>query len=213
MSAAAASEEPFKILHTAPSASARLTEKLNALLAQAAPERRIVVVCLGTDRCTGDALGPLAGTALAKLRSPAFDLYGTLELPVHARNIADTLDRIDRSAFNPFVIGVDACLGYAASVGCVKVGKGPIRPGAGVHKELPPVGDIHMTGIVNVGGFAEYMVLQNTRLHLVVRLAELMSWSLYRAISAHMQLVRSSIIAPTENGKSTPLSLHNHSRI
>ncbi|MNY42755.1 hypothetical protein D3C86_1776740 [compost metagenome] len=47
-----------------------------------------------------------------------------------------------------------------------------MRPGAGVNKQLPPVGDIHMTGIVNVGGFMEYFVLQNTRLSLVMQLGD-----------------------------------------
>ncbi|MDQ0659408.1 putative sporulation protein YyaC [Paenibacillus sp. W2I17] len=59
---------------------------------------------------------------------------------------------------------------------------GPLKPGAGVNKELPPVGDIHLTGIVNVGGFMEYFVLQNTRLSLVMRMSEIISSSLYSAI-------------------------------
>ncbi|MNE77605.1 hypothetical protein D3C80_1739330 [compost metagenome] len=34
------------------------------------------------------------------------------------------------------------------------------------------MGDISIYGIVNVGGFMEYMVLQNTRLSLVMRMAD-----------------------------------------
>ena len=83
----------------------------------------------------------------------------------------------------PFIIGIDRLPGgQLSSVGCVQLGPGPVRPGAGVNKELPPVGDIHMTGIVNVGGFMEYFVLQNTRLNLVMRMAELMSSSLYQSL-------------------------------
>lgn len=54
--------------------------------------------------------------------------------------------------------------------------------GAGVNKQLPPVGDIHLTGIVNVGGFMEYFVLQNTRLSLVMRLSDIIATSLYSAL-------------------------------
>lgn len=43
--------------------------------------------------------------------------------------------------------------------------------GAAVNKSLPLVGEIHITGVVNVGGFMEYLVLQNTRLNLVMRMA------------------------------------------
>ena len=38
-------------------------------------------------------------------------------------------------------------------------------------KELPPTGDAHIVGHVNVGGFRDFFVLQNTRLSLVVDMA------------------------------------------
>jgi putative sporulation protein YyaC len=37
--------------------------------------------------------------------------------------------------------------------------------------------------VVNVGGFMEYVVLQNTRLHVVMRMAELISRTVFRAVS------------------------------
>jgi len=37
---------------------------------------------------------------------------------------------------------------------------------------LPPIGDAYVTGVVNVGGFMEYLVLQNTRLSLVIKMAD-----------------------------------------
>jgi len=176
------SDAPLKINHTDPAAVERLSGRLKQWIYPAALTRRIVVVCLGTDRSTGDALGPLTGSALQKYRSTRFELYGTLEEPVHAVNLEDTLQQIRTRFHNPFVIGIDACLGQASSVGHVIAAPGPVRPGAGVNKKLPPVGDIHISGIVNIGGFMEYFVLQNTRLHLVMRMAELISESLYGAL-------------------------------
>ncbi len=61
------------------------------------------------------------------------------------------------------------------SVGSASLGIGPVKRGAGVNKELPPVGDIHITGVVNVSGFMEFFVLQNTRLHLVMCIADLIA--------------------------------------
>ncbi|MNR60409.1 hypothetical protein D3C85_1818810 [compost metagenome] len=55
-----------------------------------------------------------------------------------------------------------------------------------MNKDLPPVGDIHMTGIVNVGGFMEYFVLQNTRLQLVIRMSEIIAQSLFTAIAKNV---------------------------
>lgn len=172
----------IKVPYDAPMALQRLSHRIEMELRALAPDDRIVIVCVGTDRSTGDALGPLVGSELARRQSPLFDLYGTLDEPVHAMNLDDTLKRITRDTPRPYIIAVDACLGQLSSVGCIQLGSGPVRPGAGVNKDLPPVGDIHLTGIVNVGGFMEYFVLQNTRLSLVMKMAHVIAHSLLTAI-------------------------------
>jgi putative sporulation protein YyaC len=75
----------------------------------------------------------------------------------------------------PLIIAIDACLGKMDHVGYISVGEGPIKPGSGVNKDLPPVGDIFVTGIVNFGGFMDFLVLQNTRLCIVMKMADLVS--------------------------------------
>ncbi|MDZ5710603.1 spore protease YyaC [Jeotgalibacillus haloalkalitolerans] len=134
-------------------------------------DRPIVYVCIGTDRSTGDSLGPLTGSLLEKRKLPFCDLYGTLKDPVHALNLADTAEKIRLEYDNPFIVAIDACLGQFRNIGYIEVGEGPIFPGAGVQKQLPPIGDVHITGIVNAGGFMEHAMLQNTRLYLVNEMA------------------------------------------
>lgn len=137
----------------------------------------IVTVCIGTDRSTGDALGPLIGMKL-KRRLPHHSIYGTLESPVHALNLEETLKNIEASYDDPFIIGIDACLGKLSSIGIIAASEGPVKPGAGVNKQLPPVGNMHITGIVNINGFMQHIVLQNTRLHLVMSMADFITESL-----------------------------------
>ncbi|MRN53862.1 spore protease YyaC [Paenibacillus monticola] len=172
----------LKISHTDPNIYSAITHRLLFHFSCTRPDTQIIVVCIGTDRSTGDSLGPLVGTSLARFHSPLFHIYGTLEEPVHAINLEETLSHINERYSNPFIIGIDACLGHSTSVGCIQVVEGPLKPGAGVNKQLPPVGDIHLTGIVNVGGFMEYFVLQNTRLSLVMRLSDIIASSLYSAL-------------------------------
>ncbi len=172
----------LKISHTDPNIYSAITHRLLFHFSCTHPDTQIIVVCIGTDRSTGDSLGPLVGTSLARFHSPLFHIYGTLEEPVHAINLEETLSLINERYSNPFIIGIDACLGHSTSVGCIQVVEGPLKPGAGVNKQLPPVGDIHLTGIVNVGGFMEYFVLQNTRLSLVMRLSDIIASSLYSAL-------------------------------
>ncbi|MBS3984915.1 MAG: spore protease YyaC [Selenomonadales bacterium] len=132
----------------------------------------LIVVCIGTDRSTGDALGPIIGTLLKDKKPPGLCVYGTLEQPVHAINLHEVTAPLSVRHSNAFVLAVDACLGKSENIGVITVGQGSLRPGAGVNKELPAVGDAYITGVVNVGGFMEYFVLQNTRLYLVYRLAQ-----------------------------------------
>ena len=43
------------------------------------------------------------------------------------------------------------------------------------------MGEIHITGIVNVSGFMEYFVFQNTSLHLVMEMAKTIANGIYQA--------------------------------
>ncbi|MBI2874585.1 MAG: spore protease YyaC [Firmicutes bacterium] len=139
-----------------------------------------VFICIGSDRSTGDSLGPLVGSALVENGMPRKLVRGTLENPVHAVNLSEELDRLQGEEPKRFVVAVDACLGYPQSVGAISVGPGPLQPGSGVDKELPVVGELHIAGVVNVGGYLEHLVLQNTRLALVVKMASVIATGIFQ---------------------------------
>ncbi|SDC47975.1 putative sporulation protein YyaC [Terribacillus halophilus] len=134
-------------------------------------DREIVVLCIGTDRSTGDALGPIIGSFLTEKPLNRLQVYGTLESPVHAVNLVERLQMITEKHPNAYIIAIDACLGRTTSIGSIIASPTPLRPGAALKKNLPAVGDAQITGIVNASGEMEYFVLQNTRLHLVMQLA------------------------------------------
>ena len=187
-------EDVLKVPYSEPLTSQRIRERMITYYAELAGDREIVIVCIGTDRSTGDSLGPLVGSRLRQLGLQHEHLFGTLDEPVHAMNLIEVLDTIHRKYSHPFIVAVDACLGQSSSVGHIQVGTGPVKPGAGVNKDLPPVGDIHLTGIVNVGGFMEYFVLQNTRLSIVFNMADIIADSLYHSYQ-HFLKVSSAHLA------------------
>lgn len=147
-----------------------------------AQKRSILVVCIGTDRSTGDSLGPLVGTRLQSFKTGLFKVYGTLDKPVHACNLEEVIKDIEKKHPSRFILAVDACLGRLESVGYISIAQEPLRPGTGVNKNLPALGDISISGIVNIGGYLEFMVLQNTRLSLVMKMAHLIANSLFYAL-------------------------------
>ncbi|MEG0260222.1 MAG: spore protease YyaC [Lysinibacillus sp.] len=142
---------------------------------------RLVFCCIGSDRCTGDSLGPLAGSHLTKSISFPYEVIGTLEKPLHALNLHETVEHLNNQSIKPFVVAIDACLGNDKSIGNIAVHTGPLFPGKAVKKELPPIGDLSIKGIVNVGGFMEMLVLQNTRLLISFTMAEKLSRALLLA--------------------------------
>lgn len=138
----------------------------------------IILICIGTDRSTGDALGPLVGTKLEQVGIKNFQVFGTLDDPVHALNLEEKFQNIQKDNPTSFIIAVDACLGKSQSIGSITTGMGPSKPGAAMNKKLPAVGDLHIHGIVNLNGFMEFFVLQNTRLSLVMKMADVIVQSI-----------------------------------
>lgn len=139
---------------------------------------QLVIICIGTDRATGDSLGPLVGYKLSDMHFNQVTVLGSLDQPVHAKNLQETLECIQLSHPHALLLAIDACLGTMENVGSICIGSGGIKPGAGVKKELPSVGDFHITGIVNFSSLMNMVVLQNTRLSTVMRMADLISSSL-----------------------------------
>lgn len=142
----------------------------------------IIFLCIGTDRCTGDCLGPLVGHKLKFLTRSNIYIYGTLENPIHSKNLSTILTRINETFSNPYIIAIDACLGSVNNIGKIFIEKKALLPGTALNKELPPVGDMSITGIVNISGNYDFIVLQNTRLNTVMNLSECISNGVYHFI-------------------------------
>lgn len=143
--------------------------------------RPVVVLCIGSDRYTGDSLGPLVGSYLQeKINVP---IYGSLESPVHGGNLVETINMIKRKYIHPIIIAIDACLGKTIEIGNIEVWEGSLEAGIAVGNNLPSVGHISIIGVVNAGGQYGYMDLQSTPLSTVVKLSKAISESLGEALN------------------------------
>lgn len=83
----------------------------------------LILVCIGTDRSTGDALGPLVGTKLEQIDIKNLQIFGTLDEPVHALNLEEKIQNIQKEHPTAFIIAVDACLGKSQNIGSITTGK------------------------------------------------------------------------------------------
>ncbi|SDJ78155.1 spore protease YyaC [Paenibacillus naphthalenovorans] len=137
----------------------------------------IVVICIGTNRYSGDSLGPLVGSRLFERfeGNPHVHIYGTLDKPVHALNLQKTLTAVANKHSRAYMIAVDACLGQYYKIGTLQLVEEPLQPGAGLNKQLPPIGHIHIKGIINNFGPLNHKVLEHTSLTFVQEMSAVIS--------------------------------------
>lgn len=132
----------------------------------------VMFLCIGTDRSTGDSLGPLIGHKLRDRHLGGAAVIGTLDKPVHAMNL-DLYARYIRLHYPDYVVvAIDASVGSPDHVGYATLGRGALQPGLGVSKELEAVGDISITGIVGGAGSRDPVMLQSVRLSIVMKMAD-----------------------------------------
>lgn len=157
--------------------------KLSNLFLQYIPfsSSDLVFFCIGTDRSTGDSLGPLTGSRLTESLTFPYPVIGTLENPLHALNLQQKIDETIDANPSAYIVAIDACLGKGSSIGQLLFHNGPIQPGKAVGKDLPSVGNVSIKGIVNIAGFMEHAVLQSTRLHLPFEMSRTLARALQLA--------------------------------
>lgn len=144
-----------------------ITESVNKFIKSGKQE--IVFICVGTDKCIGDAVGPLVGT---KLSSKDITIYGTLHDPIHALTIDDKLEEIHEKHPDAFFIGIDACLGDEEDIGLIFLRNFGVRPGRGVGKDLPGVGSISIMALVDSSENSEFFFSRSIRLSFIMDMAD-----------------------------------------
>lgn len=148
---------------------------LREIGSQGAAADRLAFVCIGTDRSTGDSLGPLVGTFLKEAGYTA--VIGSLDRPCDSSNLEL---RVREVPDGRIVIAIDACLGLPISIGKYQVANMPLEPGRSMGKLLPPVGDYSIAAIVNEDGPKKYWNLQHTSLYRVMQMAREITASITR---------------------------------
>lgn len=130
-----------------------------------------VIICVGSDLVIGDSLGPLVGTLLEeKLKGKAY-LYGTLNSPITAKEsliISKTIKLLHPSSK---ILVIDAGVGDKSDIGLIKVCDNGIKPGLGVNKQLPEIGDASIIGIVTEKNDAFTNITTSTRFSFIYKMS------------------------------------------
>ena len=152
-----------------------------------------VILCIGSDKVTGDCLGPLCGHLLVNIYNTPCYVYGTLDLPVTAKNLESTLDFIKARHPGQKIWAVDACVGKPQDVGVIKVGSG-LYPGSFWGHNLPRSGNLGITACVASDNGNDF---QTARLGNVFKLADIIAQALDKSLRIHVSIQK--IYRPSNN--------------
>ncbi|MEQ8201777.1 MAG: spore protease YyaC [Syntrophomonadaceae bacterium] len=164
--------ETVKIFYDDKLAAAVLAHNLGAMLAGI--EQKPLILCIGSDRHLLDCLGPLTGTMLQE-SFPGIEVIGTLQNPLHARNMVHTLEEMKPIKAGQVVIAVDASVGNQDEIGLLQLRPGSLVPGKAMARNLPAVGDYALTGVVELRANKSGIRNRQARLGLVYDMARVIS--------------------------------------
>jgi putative sporulation protein YyaC len=149
----------------------RLEELFERIKSEGGTRESLLFLCIGTDRSSGDAFGPLTGTLLSEAGFTR--VIGTLERPCDADTWNSRMAELEacRRNGNCVVVALDACLGTAFITGMFVISDGPLEAGRSMKRGFVPVGDYSIAAVVNENRANPYSVLQNTPLSRVLSMS------------------------------------------
>lgn len=138
---------------------------------------KLVFLCIGTDRITGDCFGPLVGYKLKYLfrDEENIKVIGSLDNIICSHNILNVINDINNKYEDPFLIAIDAALSNKTNIGKIIVTKDSMNVGRGLNKNSIYVGDMSIKGVVSKdlrNPKYNFKLLQNTPLNLIMNMAD-----------------------------------------
>ena len=145
--------------------------------------QEIKFICIGTDRIIGDSFGPFVGSLIKKDIKNRYQIFGDLECNVNALNV----ERInEENKKDSLIIAIDAATTRnIGSIGNISISSESLRPGSGVGKEISPVGDISIRGIIGLNRTGLSFDLNLISLNMVYEMAQIASSSIYYALKQY----------------------------
>ena len=130
-----------------------------------------VIVCVGTDKISGDSLGPMVGSMLRAAGVPC-PVYGVEGATVNGVNLDRYREFLASRYAGVPVIAVDAALGEADEVGQIRYRKGGVCAGGALGRRTEGLGQLAVLGVVGRRGEDALSALLEAPLAVVERLAE-----------------------------------------
>lgn len=163
---------------------------LSALKKFICADKPPVIVCIGSDRVSGDSLGPVTGSMLKnKLNNPQVIVLGSLDGTVTAKEIKYLNSFLRETFLGRTVICIDSAVGSLSDVGVIKISDSPLLPGSGINKRLGKIGDVSVQGVVAEKNFLSKSALSEVKMGMIYKMSDIISDSITKIFSPERHTV------------------------
>lgn len=104
----------------------------------------IVFICIGSNKVTGDCLGPLVGSYLKSMYKAT--VYGDMENPINYQNAEKIMKKVENNNGESLKVVIDSALGK--NIGDIIIDDGKVEIGKGLNKNKNIYGDISIKVVV-----------------------------------------------------------------
>lgn len=150
---------------------------------------KLVFLCVGTKKVTGDLVGPMVGSMLNDLffyeKKYDIKIFGTLNENVNFTNVLSILSLIEDNYKDSCVIVIDAALSKKEYIGNIFVTNNKIALGSSFYKEKIMVGDIGIKVVVGKNyeiSKLNYLCLNNVSNEFIYNISKIVSNGIMEAI-------------------------------
>lgn len=109
----------------------------------------IVFLCVGTNKITGDMIGPIVGQKLKdNLKQENVKIYGDMINTLNLKNASKIIKKVKAKYLNPFYITIDTALGKENMINKIIIGKGKIEIGKAIRDGIEFFSHINIKVVV-----------------------------------------------------------------
>ena len=108
-----------------------------------------IFLCVGTNNCVGDSLGPIVGDILTqKINSNNIYIVGNSNKNLNSKNFNQNIEKIKNEIYNPFFIIIDSALANKEVIGKVIINNNSMIIGSALNKKHELIGNLCIKGVV-----------------------------------------------------------------
>lgn len=133
---------------------------------------KLLFLCIGSEKISGDSIGPIVGSLLKTKYNLPYPVLGTEEKPVNGINLPHYMENIRNCFPEHKIIAIDSAVGDKKDLWTIKIKKGGVVAGGAVNSNNPRIGDIGILAVVGEKSKDVLSTLLQSPLEKVEELAE-----------------------------------------